>query len=137
MDGNRRWARKNKLQAILGHTRGADRAKEVVQYALESQIPFITLWALSTDNWKKRDPEEVQHLMKLIEQLPKYFSDFQEKNIRFETVGGISELPDRQQQVLHDMKESTKDNTALTVILALNYGGQDEVMRGIQTCLDQ
>ncbi|MDQ7008759.1 MAG: polyprenyl diphosphate synthase [Candidatus Gracilibacteria bacterium] len=129
MDGNRRWAKSKFLPTFAGHKAGADNVVKITEYADKMGINFLTLWALSTDNLKKRDEKEVANILKLINSIEKYLDKMQVDNLKFETIGDISQLPIESQEVLNKVKQKTSKNTGITLILALIYGGQDEIVR--------
>ena len=131
MDGNGRWAKEKGLKRIKGHEKGAEVVREITTYCAQSGIEYLTLYAFSTENWK-RPKEEVAFLMKLLE---KYLKDelktYQKNNIRFETIGDISRFSSSLQKRIEATKEATRENSALTQVLALNYGSRDEITRAV------
>ncbi|MDQ7022727.1 MAG: polyprenyl diphosphate synthase [Candidatus Gracilibacteria bacterium] len=135
MDGNRRWAKSKFLPTFAGHKAGADNVVKITEYADKMGINFLTLWALSTDNLKKRDEKEVANILKLINSIEKYLDKMQVDNLKFETIGDISQLPIESQEVLNKVKQKTSKNTGITLILALIYGGQDEIVRATKNII--
>lgn len=132
MDGNRRWAKKQGLAAIAGHAYAVDKVvEELIERAGEMGIKYLTLWAFSTENWK-RDSEEVSGLMNLFRKaLMTKVKRFIQKGARLKMIGDISRFaPDIQEGMRKAMKES-EENTKITVTFALNYGGRDEILRAI------
>lgn len=127
MDGNRRWAKKRGLPASLGHSEGANTLERVADDCADLGIEFLTVYAFSTENWK-RSEEEVDYLMKL---LAKHIRDFDKRiknrNIRFRLVGDINRLNSDLQEGIRGIEERTKNNTGLTVNIAINYGGRAEL----------
>ena len=127
MDGNRRWARKRGLPPQLGHNEGANTMEVVAKYCEKIGVKYMTVFAFSTENWK-RSEEEVDYLMKLLE---KFIRDFEKRssgrNIRIKLIGDITRLPKTLQEGIIDIEEKTKDKTGLTVNLAINYGGRAEI----------
>ncbi|MDD5213210.1 MAG: polyprenyl diphosphate synthase [Candidatus Gracilibacteria bacterium] len=132
MDGNRRWAKEKSLPAFMGHKAGADNVEKIINLAEAKGIKYITMWALSTENLKNRPKDEIEFLIKLINNIESYLSKMIKKGLRFETVGNLELLPKESQFILQNIKDKTKDNTGITFILALNYGGKDEIIRGIK-----
>lgn len=132
MDGNRRWATARGLPKLVGHTKGAQGAKRIVQRAEQCGVKYITLWALSTENVKERNTQEVDHLFSLLENLVEYLGELLDNGVRFRTIGDIAAIPQRAQQVLHDVTERTKNNIGIVLTLAINYGGRDEIVRLVQ-----
>lgn len=132
MDGNRRWAKKQGLAIIAGHAYAVENTVEkLIERAGEMGIQYLTLWAFSTENWK-RDSEEVSGLMNLFRKaLLTKVKKFIQKGARLKMIGDMSKFaPDIQEGMRKAMEESEK-NTKITVTFALNYGGRDEIMRGI------
>jgi undecaprenyl diphosphate synthase len=132
MDGNRRWARQQGLAASLGHKKMVEEGiQSVVRGAKNLGIKYLTLWALSTENWQ-RDPKEVQFLMKLFRQMfSKEVKKLHEEGVRVRTIGDLTRFDQDIQDSVATWVEKTKNNTQVTVIFALNYGGQDEILRAI------
>ena len=132
-DGNRRWARFQGLAPFLGHERGLKRAiDELVDAALEEKLPYLTFWVFSTENWN-RDKDEVEYLMNLFRDLfDKRINDLNEKGVRVVHLGNREGLaPDILERIDKGI-EKTKNNTNLTVCVAMNYGGRDEIIRAIK-----
>jgi len=132
MDGNGRWAKLKRLNRILGHQRGADAVREIVTASRELGIRWLTLYAFSEENWK-RPPREVQALMKLLNRfLKSELKEMQENGVRLRTIGRISRLPKRTQDILSDTIEKTSSNTSMTLTLALSYGGRQEIVDAVR-----
>ncbi len=129
MDWNRRWAKKRFLPATAWHKAWADNVKKVVKMAEKKGIKYLTLWALSTDNLEKRDEEEVKWIIKLINNIESFLWKMLDDNLKFETIWSIEKLPEESQKVLNRVKEKTKNNTWITLIVALIYWWQDEIIR--------
>jgi len=130
MDGNGRWAKEQGLARTKGHEQGAQVVHEVTAFAAKEGIEILTLYAFSTENWK-RPKSEVVFLMKLLatflkQELPKLL----EHNVRFETIGDTSAFSTSLQSAIGLAKEKTAHCTGLRQVLALNYGGWDEIARG-------
>jgi undecaprenyl diphosphate synthase len=129
MDGNGRWARKRLLNRIKGHERGTETVREIVRTARGLGIPVLTLYAFSTENWK-RPKLEVQALMGLLERfLKSEEKEMCENDIRLNTIGDIQQLPERVQRIIEAVKASTCKNNSLLLNLALSYGGRSEIVR--------
>ena len=120
MDGNRRWAKKRMLPVKLGHKEGADTLKKIVRYANKIGIKYVTVYAFSTENWK-REKEEVDSLMALLE---KYLDDFAKEadteNVVIKIFGRRKELSDRLLEKIDQTMERTKNNTGTIFSIALN-----------------
>lgn len=132
MDGNGRWAKKRGLPRTAGHKEGLETAKRIVRTAAKLGVKYVTLYAFSTENWK-RAQEEVGYLMGLIKShLRSEFKFYKENGIKVEHIGNLLGLPKDVQKEILNVKEDTKDFTGLTVVLAINYGGRDEILRAVQ-----
>ncbi|MFH1062559.1 MAG: isoprenyl transferase [Candidatus Omnitrophota bacterium] len=128
MDGNGRWAKKRRLPRIAGHSRGAEVIKSIVQSCDKIGVKYLTLYTFSTENWK-RPEQEVNFLMQLLSGfLFKEIQHLVNENIKFLTIGRTEHLPKKAQEVIALAKARTKDNTGITLILALNYGGRSEII---------
>ena len=129
MDGNGRWAQKRLLSRITGHEKGAEAVRMVVRTCREVGIPFLTLYAFSTENWK-RPRTEVQALMRLLRRfLEAELPEMLQNNIRLHVIGRTESLPVKVQQLLTRAVRETQANSALQLTLALSYGGRDEITR--------
>jgi len=129
MDGNGRWAQKRLLSRITGHEKGAEAVRMVVRTCREVGIPFLTLYAFSTENWK-RPRTEVQALMRLLRRFLKAeLPEMLQNNIRLHVIGRTERLPVKVQQILTRAVRETQANSALNLNLALSYGGRDEITR--------
>ncbi len=132
MDGNGRWARGKKLPRIFGHREGANSVREITESCAKLGVRFLTLYAFSTENWK-RPKKEVSFLMKLLcEYLDKETPTLMKNNVRFNTIGDISKLPKEARLRIARMKKTTGSNTGLTMTVALNYGSRDEITRAVR-----
>ena len=132
MDGNRRWARAQGKPASFGHKAGAKTLEKIVRYANKIGLEYITVYAFSTENWK-REEDEVKALMMLLQN---YLDDYSKRanteNIKVKILGDISALSGGMQKSIKNCMERTKDNTGVTFNIALNYGGRDELLRAIK-----
>lgn len=136
MDGNGRWAKQQKLPRTSGHKKGLDVAKQIVKAARDAGVSYLTLYTFSTENWK-RPIEEVNYLMNLIAtHLKEEFSFYKENQIRVQHIGNFDGLPTKVIKELEDTIEYCKDFKDLTVILAINYGSRDEIIRAIKKIED-
>lgn len=132
MDGNGRWAKKRNLPRTAGHEQGLKRAKEIAKAASDAGIRYLTLYVFSTENWK-RTQQEVGFLMNLIHTHLKQELDFYRENqIRVRLLGDRTGLRPEIQQDIADSEKDTMHFTGLTISLAINYGGRNEIVRGIQ-----
>ncbi len=137
MDGNGRWAHERGLKRTKGHEEGAERVRDITTYcSLHPTIETLTLYAFSTENWK-RPKMEVDFLMRLLDRyLTKEIPVYMENNVRLETIGDIERFSPKLQKTIAKVKETTKNNTALTQVLALNYGSRDEIVRAVNRLID-
>jgi len=133
MDGNRRWAKEHKLPAVEGHRRVATTVLEpLIEHAADIGVEYLTLWAWSTENWK-RAADEVGGIMKLLRWgFDTYGMRMHKKGMRIQVIGDISKLDADIQESLNRLMTLTQNNTRITVVFALNYGGRDEIIRAIQ-----
>jgi len=135
MDGNGRWAKARGKARLSGHKRGAEVTRNVVRWAQELGIKQISLYAFSTENWD-RPKIEVRGLMRLLAVLlPKTLPEMMRNGVRFRTLGDISPLPASARTAVEHACEATANNTAIDLILCLNYGGQQEILAAVQQTL--
>jgi undecaprenyl diphosphate synthase len=136
MDGNGRWARERGLPRTEGHRAGAETVRRVTEACSEVGVEFLTLYAFSAENWK-RPAREVAALMKLLEQfLRRKTPEMIEQNIRLQAIGRLNDLPKSCQDQLHRSIEATAQNSGLTLILALSYGGREEILDGVKSLIE-
>jgi len=137
MDGNGRWAKKQGFfKRIKGHEEGAKRVRELTIHAKNIGLKYLTLYAFSTENWK-RSKEEVNFLFSLMEKyLKNELSLFLDNGVRFETIGDLSQIPTKLQERIAYTKEVTKDFDGLTQVLAVNYGSKDEIIRAVNRAVE-
>ncbi len=137
MDGNRRWAKERGLDPKLGHKEGADNLKRIAKYANKIGLQYLTVYAFSTENWK-RTKEEVGALMLLLQ---KYVEDFlkdtSKDNIRIKILGDITRLDEGLQKSIQKIVEATANCTGLTLNIAFNYGGRDEIVKAVKKIAKQ
>lgn len=132
MDGNGRWAKKRLLPKKMGHKAGADTLKKLLNKIEKTDIEHITVYAFSTENWK-REKQEVDDLMKLLKDyIGQYIKDNETSNLKIDTIGDISALSEDLQKDLAHLKEISSKKTGLNLHIALNYGGRDEIVRAIK-----
>jgi undecaprenyl diphosphate synthase len=129
MDGNGRWAKKRSLHRIEGHRAGIRTVREIVRAAGSIGIGYMTLYTFSSENWN-RPPGEVMGLMDLLsETLEKEVPELHKNHVRLKTIGNTSALPKRSREALAAAIAETSANDGLTLVLALNYGGRDEILQ--------
>lgn len=136
MDGNGRWAQQKKLPRTSGHEEGLKTIKRIVKVASDLGIKYLTLYAFSTENWKRAE-QEVGFLMNLIHlHLCGELNFYKENKIRINHIGKLEDLPKNVQKDINQAINDTKDFTGMTVNLAINYGGRDELVRGIKKIIE-
>ncbi|MBW1728057.1 MAG: isoprenyl transferase [Deltaproteobacteria bacterium] len=132
MDGNGRWAKKRFLNRIQGHEKGSETVRTIVRTCREIGIPYLTLYAFSTENWQ-RPQSEVVALMALLKKfLESEKKEMVDNNIRLYAIGQIERLPESVRQKLHNIMALTKNNNGMTLNLALSYGGRAEIVRMVK-----
>jgi len=138
VDGNRRWAKKQGFSSIVGHKYVTDNTIESLVYrCLELKIPYITFWAFSTENWK-RGKKFASTLFKLLEKtLQKNTDKWNKDGIRLNTIGDLSKLPQNLVKTINQRTKESVKNKKITVTLALNYGGRDEIIRAVNKIIKQ
>lgn len=132
MDGNRRWAREKGLDPKQGHREGAKTLEKIVRYANKIGLEYITVYAFSTENWK-RSEDEVGALMLLLQ---KYLDDYSKRadteNIKVKVLGDITRLSEGMQKSIKKCMERTKNNTGVVFNIALNYGSRNEIVSAVK-----
>ena len=137
MDGNGRWAQNRKLPRTAGHDQGLHTVKRIVKTASDLGIKFLTLYIFSTENWKRAE-QEVGFLMNLIHtHLCDEFQFYKDNKIKLNHIGNFDGLPPLIQKDISNAIEDTKDFTGMTLNLSINYGGRDEIIRGIKKVIAQ
>ncbi|MGD2175819.1 MAG: polyprenyl diphosphate synthase, partial [Candidatus Brocadiaceae bacterium] len=133
MDGNGRWAQQRGLSRLEGHRAGFEAARTIAQCCADWNIPVLTFFAFSTENWK-RPAKEVRFLMSNLRKfLRKHTSEFAEKGLALRPIGNLQGLPEDVRAELRRAVEATRGGEALTLVLALNYGGHDEIVRAARS----
>ncbi len=129
MDGNGRWAKKRNLPRVMGHRAGIKTVRRVIEASLELGVKYLTLYTFSTENWK-RPKKEVNALMSLLrEYLIKELKQFNKEEVRLLAIGQLERLPQSVKEALDRAMDKTKDNSRLTLTLALSYGGRNEIVQ--------
>ncbi|MFC1692168.1 isoprenyl transferase [Candidatus Latescibacterota bacterium] len=137
MDGNGRWAKQRNLKRIDGHRAGIDTVRRIVRFAGELGIGYMTLYTFSSENWN-RPPGEVLGIMKLLaETLEKEIPELNKNHVSLRTIGDISALPGKSRNALIEAVRLTAANDGLTLILALNYGGRNEIVRTVRSIAER
>lgn len=135
MDGNGRWARKRMMPRVAGHKRGLETVREIVTACIDRGIGHLTLFAFSSENWR-RPEEEVSFLMNLfLKALEQEIAKLHRNNIRFRVTGDLSRFDDRIRMMIADAEALTIENTKLTLTIAANYGGRWDILNAVESML--
>ncbi len=136
MDGNGRWAKKRMLPRTAGHAAGSENFKTIARYCNKIGVKYLTVYAFSTENWK-RPKAEVDSIMDLLRKYLKDSTNFKAENIRLLFIGELTALPEDIQELIRIAENDSKDATGLTVYMAVNYGGRDEIVHAVKSvCAD-
>lgn len=137
MDGNRRWAKERGLDPKLGHKKGAETLEKIASYANEIGLQYLTVYAFSTENWK-RTKEEIGALMLLLQSyLDRFLNKESLRNIRVRVLGDVESLDKGLKESIYKIVEKSKNNTGLTLNIAFNYGGRAEIVRTVKNISNQ
>ena len=137
MDGNRRWAKERKLPSMFGHQKGVQALKNTLRACSDFGIKYLTVYAFSTENWK-RTPEEVNFLMELLAKtLGNELEEMHKENVKINFIGDISVLAPSLQKILHNAQEITEQNTGVNLQIAFNYGARNELLNTIKKIANQ
>ncbi len=137
MDGNGRWAKERHLPCVEGHRNGVESVRAIVRACGEVGVKFLTLYAFSVENWN-RPKDEVDTLMKYLARfLKNEIGELQRNNVRLETIGQIYRLPEFVQEQLRKTRAALAKNNGLTLILALSYGGRQEIVEGVRAIAEK
>lgn len=132
MDGNGRWAKERGLKRTVGHEEGAKVVRNITKYCMSIGVKYLTLYAFSTENWK-RPKLEVEFLMKLLDKyLKNELEVYLKNNVRFKAIGDLSKFSKKLQETIRQTEEKTSKCDGLTQVLALNYGSKDEIVRAVK-----
>ncbi len=136
MDGNGRWAQKRALNRLRGHKAGIEAVRETIRCAHDVGVRYLTIYSFSTENWKRSD-EEVNGLMELFAKTMLAEVDgLHEENVRVTTIGDLTRLPHQTREAFDEAWEKTKDNTGMTLAVAVNYGSRQEMLHAMQKYMD-
>ncbi len=131
MDGNGRWAKRRHLPRTAGHAAGSKTFKDIARYANKIGIKYMTVYAFSTENWK-RPQAEVDNIMGILRQYLKDTDQFKEENIKLTFIGGRDRLPDDIKELMRKAEDDSKDFTGMHLNIAVNYGGRDEIVTAVK-----
>ena len=137
MDGNGRWAVKRRKPRTDGHKQGVESIKKIVDASIKNGIKTLSLFAFSTENWK-RDKVEVDYILSLIEKYAQdVVEDFVSKNVRFRTIGNLNKFSEKFNEVISEAVKKTAKCDGLIVNVALNYGGQDDILMAVNQLIEE
>lgn len=137
MDGNRRWAKEKSMMTTMGHKRGADVLVDIAKYCNEIGLKYLTVYAFSTENWKRTE-EEIGYLMGLLGvYLDKFLNELDMKNIKISFIGNIDVIDSSLSNRIRNLEAKTSNNTGLNLIIAFNYGGRDEIVRACRNIAEE
>ncbi|MEG0919495.1 MAG: isoprenyl transferase [Anaerovoracaceae bacterium] len=132
MDGNGRWAKKRNLPRVMGHNAGMKAMKEIVRECGTLGIKHLTVYAFSTENWKRTEEEINGIFGLLVTYVDKELNEICQNNVKLAILGDLTDMPEKVKSKLDLALEKTKDNTGLQFNIALNYGGRDEILRAVK-----
>lgn len=137
MDGNGRWAKKRALQRLLGHRAGIEAVRELIRCANDIGVRYLTIYSFSSENWR-RPADEVSGLMNLFATtMLKEVDELHKENVRIMTIGNMDALPAQTRTAFEEAYEKTRQNTGMTLVVAINYGARSELVRATQQLVDQ
>ena len=137
MDGNRRWAKEKSMMTTMGHKKGADVLLDTAKYCNEIGLKYLTVYAFSTENWKRTE-EEVGYLMGLLGvYLDKFLKELDMENIKINFIGNIDVIDSSLSTRIRNLEEKTANNTGLNLMIAFNYGGRDEIVRACRNIAEK
>lgn len=138
MDGNRRWAKKLSNLVSFWHEKWGENIEIILELALAANIRYVSMWALSKENIIERDQTEISTIYQLLEtKIPKLTQKLIKNNIRLEIIGDLWLIPASVRTVLFEAMKSTESGNKMTMVLAIGYSGQDEIVRGIRRCISE
>lgn len=136
MDGNGRWAKKRSLPRSAGHAAGSKNFKDIARYCNKIGLEYLTVYAFSTENWK-RPADEVENIMNILRDYLKDAKNFKDENIQVQFIGNIEALPEDIVLLIRDAEENSREATGLHLNIALNYGGRDELVHAAKQIAEQ
>lgn len=137
MDGNRRWAKEKNLPSAMGHKKGVDALKTTLRACKDFGIKYLTVYAFSTENWKRKK-EEVDFLMELLAiTLTNELAEMHSEGVVISFIGDISKLSDKLQKILANSVETTKNNSGVHLQIAFNYGARDEIVHAVKSIVEK
>ncbi len=137
MDGNGRWAKQRSLPRLAGHQAGTENLRRTIRACVELGIRYLSIYAFSTENWG-RPKEEVEGLLRILESvIEKELNELHKEGVQLRHIGRLEKLPEALRKKVENAIELTKDNTTLTVVVAFNYGGRDEIVFAVEKLIKE
>lgn len=136
MDGNGRWAKKRSMPRTAGHAAGSKNFKDIARYCNKIGLKYLTVYAFSTENWK-RPKEEVDNIMKIFKEYLEDAKNFKDENIQVQFIGDRSILDADIQRLMKESEDASRDATGLHLNIAINYGGRDEIVHAVKSIVDK
>ncbi|MDZ7796221.1 MAG: isoprenyl transferase [Candidatus Marinimicrobia bacterium] len=137
MDGNGRWAKKRGLPRMMGHNEGVKTVREIVTASAEAGIKYLTIYAFSKQNWNRPEDEVSSIMSLLLKTTKKEISELHRNNVRLKIIGDKNDLPAEARSVLDEGEELTKENSLLTLVVAISYGSRDEILRAVRDLTEE
>ena len=135
MDGNGRWAKKRALNRLKGHAAGIEAVRETIRCASDLGVRYLTIYSFSTENWKRPDDEVVGLMNLFAKTMLAEVDGLHEENVRVRTIGDLSALPAETRDAFDAAWEKTRNNDGMTLVVAVNYGGRQEILRATEECM--
>lgn len=135
MDGNGRWAKKRALNRLRGHKAGIEAVRETIRCASDLGVRYLTIYSFSTENWQRPEDEVVGLMDLFAKTMLQEVDGLHEENVRVMTIGDLSILPEETRTAFEQAWQKTKDNEGMTLVVAVNYGGRQELLRAAQNCV--
>jgi len=136
MDGNGRWAKKRSLPRTAGHAAGSKNFKDIARYCNKIGLEYLTVYAFSTENWK-RPKEEVENIMGILRDYLRDAKNFKDENIKVKFIGNIDVLDEDIRELIADAESESENATGLHLNIALNYGGRDEIVNAVKNIIKE
>ena len=134
MDGNGRWAKKRALNRLKGHKAGIEAVREAIRCASDLGVRYLTIYSFSTENWKRPEDEVVGLMDLFAKTMLAEVDGLHEEGVRVRTIGDLSALPAETREAFDEAWEKTRDNDGMTLVVAVNYGGRQEILRACRGC---
>ncbi|MEC4272987.1 isoprenyl transferase [Adlercreutzia sp. R25] len=135
MDGNGRWAKKRALNRLKGHKAGIEAVRETIRCASDLGVKYLTIYSFSTENWKRPEDEVVGLMDLFAKTMLAEVDGLHEEGVRVRTIGDLSMLPQETRDAFGEAWEKTRDNDGMTLVVAVNYGGRQEILRACEACM--